>query len=133
MYDILTYVFSPFANQSFNYGKYTMAYAIILLLIGIGIKVLLIIKKDNKALRRTFKVTPSEFIWVGIVLAMLVGARETAIAYLSMRFLMMIVIGLSFYYIYKNIHRYIKKYPEMKKLTKGTTTKNEKTYSTHKK
>jgi len=110
-----------------------MAYAIILLALGIGIKVLLIIRKDNKALRRTFKVAPSEFIWLGILLAILVGARETAIAYLSMRFLMITVIGLSFYYIYKNIHRYIKKYPEMKKLSKNKTAKSEKTYSTHKK
>ena len=134
MYNILTYLFSPFAATSFNYGKYTMAYAIALILIGIGIKALIVIKKNNKALRRTFKVAPGEFIWLGVILAMLVGARETGVAYLSMRFLMFLVIGISIYYIYKNIHRYIKKYPEIQRLSKGrSTNKNEKTYSTNKK
>lgn len=131
--EIVSYLFSPIPGSAFNYWLYVYIYASVLIALAIGFIVLIKIKKDNKALRKTYKSAPSEFLWMGITIAILTASRTNGIPYLSMRFLLFIIVALSFYYIIKNIHRLFKKYPEMKEVVKPKIKKQEKTsYSTKK-
>jgi len=123
--EILSYVFSPIPGTSFNYYTHLIIYAAALVAIGLVFWIILSIKKDNKALKKTYKSAPSQFIWVGIILIILAACRVNGIAYLSMRLLLFIFIILSAYFIVKNIYSYFTKYPEMKKVVKPKVSKEE--------
>lgn len=124
--EFLSYLFSPYPGSQFNYSNELLVYAGVLIVLGMIIKTILIIKKENKALKKTIRTVPSEFIWSGLILTVVVLSRTSAIPYLSMRFLLYIVVALSFFYIGLLIYRLIKKYPEMKKVVKPKSTSFEK-------
>lgn len=131
----ISYLFSPVPGSAFNYSTTVMIYAIVLIAIAIAVKVLIAVKKDNKALRRVYRSMPGHFIWIGITLIILNASRTSAVPYLSMRFLLYITLLISFYLIGINIHRLFTKYPETKNLIKPKLNKEEKknSYSTAKK
>ena len=131
----LSYLFSPVPGSMFNYSSTVLFYAIALIVIAITVKALIVIKKNNKALRKVYRSMPGHFIWIGITLIILNASRTSAIPYLSMRFLLYITLLISFYLIGINVYRLFTKYPEMKTVTKPKQTKEEKkhTYSTTKK
>lgn len=132
--EILSYLFSPIPGTSFNYYTHLVIYAAVLILIGLVFWVVLAKKKDNKALKKTYKSAPSQFIWSGIILIILAACRVNGIAYLSMRFILIIFLGVSVYFIIKNIYLYFKKYPEMKKVVAPKEVKKEENkYTTSKK
>lgn len=132
--EVLSYLFSPIPGSSFNYATHLYIYAGILVAVAIIFKVLIIVKKENKALKKTYRSTPGEFLWIAGILIILTASRTNGIAYLSMRFLLFIVLALSVYYIVRNIHRFFKKYPEMKKVTQPKVEKKDKpVYTTKKK
>lgn len=133
--EIFSYLFSPIPGSNFNYDLYLYIYAGLLILIGIIIMILIKINKENKAFKKTYSSAPSQFIWLGFILLILVASRTNGIPYMSMRFLLFIAIAISVYYIVKNISLYFKKYPEMKKVVAPKMKKHEekKTYSTRKK
>lgn len=130
--EIFSYLFSPIPGVTFNYDLHLYIYGAILILIGLAVMITLKIKKEDKALKKTYIATPSQFIWLGFIILILVASRTNGIPYLSMRFLLFIAMGVSVYYIIKNILLYFKKYPEMKKVVLPKTEKN-KNYSTSKK
>jgi magnesium-transporting ATPase (P-type) len=131
----ISYLFSPIPGSAFNYATTVMIYSIVLISIAVILKVLIVIKKDNKALRKVYRNTPGHFIWVGITLIILIASRTSAVPYLSMRFLLYVTLLISFYIIGLNIYRLFTKYPEMKNVTKPKQKKEEKKniYSTKKK
>lgn len=123
--EILSYLFSPIPGISFNYYNYLFIYSVALIVIGLIFWLILIKAKHNKALIKTYKSAPSQFIWIGIILVILAASRVNGIAYLSMRFLLIVFLAISIYLIVKNIFNYFKKYPEMKKVIKPKDKKNE--------
>lgn len=133
--EVFSYLFSPIPGSSFSYDLYFYIYSAILIAIGLTIVLILKLKKDNKALKKTYVSAPSQFIWLGFILLVLVASRTNGIPYLSMRFLFFIAVGLSIYYIVTNILLYFRKYPEMKKVVAPKVSKKEdkKAYSTRKK
>lgn len=134
MMDLFSYVFSPIPGISFNYDTYLYIFAAILIIIGIVFMVLLKKKKDNRAFKKTFISAPSQFIWIGFILLIVVSSRTNGIPYLSMRFLLFVTIVLSVYYIVKSIIGFVKIYPKNKKdLTTKASVKKAKKYSTSKK
>lgn len=134
MIDLFSYVFSPIPGISFNYDTYLYIFAAILIVIGIVFMVLLKKNKDNRAFKKTFVSAPSQFIWIGFILLIVVASRTNGIPYLSMRFLLFITLGLGVYYIVKSIIGFVKTYPKHKKdLTTKASIKKSKEYSTSKK
>jgi len=133
--EIFSYIFSPIPGTAFNYDVYLYIFGAILIVIGLLFVLWLRLKKEDRAFKKTYISAPSQFIWLGFIILMLVASRTNGIPYLSMRFLLFIAVGLSFYYIIKNILMYFKKYPEMKKVVAPSAKKKEekKTYSTSKK
>ena len=133
--ELVSYLFSPIPGSAFNYYWAIVIYAAVLIAVAVGIKAILIAKKNNKALKKTYKSTPGQFIWTGIIILLLAASRANGIPYLSMRFLLILGLLLSVYYIVKNILNYFKKYPEMKKVVAPKRNKKEErpSYSTHKK
>jgi hypothetical protein len=133
--EVFSYLFSPIPGSSFTYDLHLYIYAAVLIVIGLLIVLLLKIRKEDKALKKTYISAPSQFIWLGFILLILVASRTSAIPYLSMRSLLFIAVGLSIYYIVKNVLLYFKKYPDMKKVVAPKTSKKEKKkgYSTSKK
>jgi len=131
----ISYLFSPTPGPAFSYATAVMVYAIVLIAIAVLVKILMVIKKDNKALRKVYKNAPGHFIWVGITLIILMASRTSAVPYLSMRFLLYVTLLISLYIIGLNIYRLFTKYPEMKTVTKPKQSKEEQknTYSTKKK
>ncbi len=123
--EILSYLFSPIPGITFNYYNYLYIYSVALIVIGLIFWLILIKAKNNKAFTKTYKSVPSQFIWIGIILVILVASRVNGIAYLSMRFLLIIFLAISAYLIIKNIFNYFKKYPEMKKVVKPKDKNNE--------
>jgi hypothetical protein len=133
--EILSYLFSPIPGITFNYYNYLFIYSVALIVIGLLFWLILIRSKHNKALIKTYKSVPGQFIWVGIILIILAASRINGIAYLSMRFLLIIFLAISVYLIIKNIYKYFKKYPQMKKVVKPKDKKNDtkQKYTTSKK
>jgi hypothetical protein len=133
--EFLSYLFSPFPGSQFNYSTEMLIYAGILIVLGFVVKAILIVKKHNKALKKSLKSSPSEFIWTGLILIVITLSRTNAIPYLSMRFLLYLIIALSLLYIGLLIFRLVKKYPEMKEVVKPKKTVQEKEakYTTGKK
>ena len=133
--EAFSYLFSPIPGPTFNYDLYLYIYGAILIVLGLLFVLLMRIKKENKAFKKTYSSAPSQFIWLGFIILILVASRTNAIPYLSMRFLLFFTIALSIYYVVKNIVNYFKKYPEMKKVVAPSLHKKEekKTYSTSKK
>lgn len=132
--EIVSYLFSPIPGSLFSYSTTLYIYAGALFISAILIKVLITIKKNNKALKKVLRVTPSEFIWSAIILVILTASRTKGVPYLSMRFLLFIILALSFFYIGLTIYKMIKKYPEMKEVTKPKEVKAKShSYTTSKK
>lgn len=132
--EILSYVFSPIPGVNLGYTTHLLIYSVVLVTVAIVLAVLIKVKRSNKALRKTWRKAPSQFLWTGLIIAMLAASRSNAIPYLSMRFLLYIALALSLYYIFINIYKYFTKYPEMKKITKRGKTKQNKSkrYTTKK-
>lgn len=117
--EILSYLFSPIPGITFNYYLHLMIYAGVLILIGLIVWIInSVLNKKDKAFVRTFKSLPGRLIWVGIILIILAASRVNGIAYLSMRFLLIIFLAVSVYIIIKSIYNFFKKYPEMKNVVK---------------
>jgi hypothetical protein len=133
MMEIVSYIFSPVPGAAFNYSTHLFIYSILLVAAAIALKILIRVKKKNKALRKTWRTAPGQFLWTGLIIALLTASRESGIPYLSMRFLLFIALGLSVYYIFINIYKYFTKYPEMKEVTKPKVKKREKKKYTTKK
>lgn len=134
MMDLFSYVFSPIPGISFSYDTYLYIFAAILIVIGIVFMVLLKKKKNDRAFKKIFVSTPSQFIWIGFILLIVVASRTNGIPYLSMRFLLFTTIILCVYYIVKSIIGFVKTYPKLtKELTTKRHIKEEKKYSTKKK
>lgn len=134
MIDLFSYVFSPVPGTSFSYDIYLYIFAAILIVIGFVFMFLLKKNKDDRAFKKTFVSTPSQFIWIGFVLLIVIASRTNGIPYLSMRFLQFITLGLGGYYIVKSIIGFVKTYPNYKKeLTTKRSVKEDKKYSTSKK
>ncbi|MFC1655911.1 hypothetical protein ACFL3C_03515 [Patescibacteria group bacterium] len=132
--EIVSYLFSPVPGSTFTYDTAVYIYAAALFVIAILIKVLLAIKKNNKALKKVLRATPGQFAWTAILLAILTASRNSGVPYLSMRTLLFIIIALSFFYIGFTIYKMIKKYPEMKEITKPKVRKEQgPSYTTSKK
>lgn len=130
----VSYLFSPIPGSAFNYALTLNLYAAFLIALAIAVKVLITIKKDDKALKKVYKRMPGHLIWIGITIIILNASRTSGIPYLSMRFLIYITVLISFYVIGLNIYRFFTKYPEMKTVTKPKPKKEDKkpTYSTKK-
>ncbi len=130
----LSYLFSPIPGSAFGYATTVNIYAGALIALAIAVKVLITIKKDNKALRKVYRSMPGHFIWIGITLIILNASRTSGIPYLSMRFLIYVTLLISLYLIAINIYRFFTKYPEMKNVTRPKPKKEDKksTYSTKK-
>lgn len=111
---ILSYLFSPIPGPVFNYIEILLVYSGLLVLTGILLKVIFIVKKTNRALKRTLKTAPSQFIWCGIIIGLLALSRTNGVPYLSMRFILFVFVALSIFYIGKSVYRMIKVYPELK-------------------
>ena len=139
MNEFFSYLFSPTQPSVFNYATHLLIAGGVLILIGVLFKlveVYLAKKKKNKAFKRTFRSFPGQMIWSGILLIILVESRLNNIAYLSMRFLLFLLIAFIIYYFIKVIYNAIKVYPGMKKITSNTPKKdedNKHTYTTSKK
>jgi preprotein translocase subunit YajC len=133
--EILSYLFSPIPGISFNYYNHILIYSIVLIVLGVIFWFVLSRKKHDKAFIKTYRSAPSQFIWIGIILIILAASRVNGIAYLSMRFLLILFIGISVYIIVKSIYKYFKKYPEMQKVVKPKNKKTEEKekYTTSKK
>lgn len=133
--EIFSYLFSPIPGSTFNYYTYLLIFGIALIIIGILFLVTIKIKKENKAFKKTYKTTPSKFIWIGIIVIILTASRTNGIPYLSMRLLLFIAVGLAVYYIFMVIINYFKKYPEYKKVVapKKNVQKETHKYTTSKK
>jgi len=132
---IISYLFSPIPGSVFHYSLFLMIYAIILIVVAVIVKVLIITIKTNKALRRVYRHMPNHFVWIALTLIILIKSRTTAIPYLSMRFLLYIIVLISLYLVTINIYRFFTKYPEIKNLIKPKANKEETkhNYSTAKK
>jgi len=129
MLKIFSYLFSPTQPSTFNYATYLLIFSLVLIIGGIifkAVEMFFYKNLNNKAFKRTFRSFPSQLIWCGILLLILVESRINNIAYLSMRILLVIVIGLSFYFIGKTIYKAFTVYPKMKKITGLKKTKKEK-------
>ena len=133
MMEIVSYIFSPVPGAAFNYSTHLFVYSILLVTAAIVIKIFIRVKKENKAFRKTWRTAPGQLLWTGLIITILTASRTSGIPYLSMRFLLLIALGLSFYYIFINIYKYFTKYPEMKKVTKPKVKKEEKKKYTTKK
>ena len=130
---VLSYLFSPIPGTVFNYINLVLIYSGLLVVAAILLKVLFIVRKGNKALKRTLKTAPSQFAWCGVILPLLALSRTNGVPYLSMRFILFIMVLLSVYYIAKSIYRMIKVYPEMKNLIEKPQQKDDKVVYTTKK
>ncbi|MCD6109590.1 hypothetical protein J7J83_02430 [bacterium] len=130
----ISYLFSPIPVSVFHYSFYLIIYSIALIVIAIAMKII-IAKKSSKALRRVYRNMPSHFIWIALTLIILIESRTNAIPYLSMRFLLYIVILISIYLVAINIYRFFTKYPKVKNIikTKPNKQENKHHYSTSKK
>lgn len=130
----LSYLFSPVPGSAFNYSQTVMIYAIALIVIAAIVKIVIKLKKTNKALRKVYRNMPGHFLWISITLLILNASRTNGIPYLSMRFLLYITLLISFYLVAINIYRFFTKYPEMKNVTKPKQNKEAKKnkYSTKK-
>jgi len=130
---VVSYLFSPIPGTSWNYTTWLIAYGIALCAIAVILKVVFTVYKNNKALKRTLRSAPGQFAWTGIILLILAGSRINGVPYLSMRFLLFVIIALSVFYIVKSIYKMIRVYPEMKKLVEKPDEKqNTVVYSTKK-
>ena len=130
--EIVSYLFGPFPGSAFGYYSHLMIFAAVLFVLGILIKII-VSRKNNKALRKVLRHTPGEFIWIAIILFILVSSRAKGVPYLSMRFMLFLILGLALYFIGKTIYNLIKKYPEMKKVVAPKTKNKEApSYSTKK-
>lgn len=106
--NVLNYIFTPTPGL---YFKYYIPFLILAGLLFIGGIVLNKMASKNKALRRTFKKTPGQLTWLGIILGLLLAFRYERIPFFSMRFVFFIVLILILVVIVKNIRRYMKVYP----------------------
>lgn len=116
--EALSYIFSPMPGLNLGYTTHLIVYSIVLVVAAIALKILIRFKKDNKALRKTWRTAPSQFLWIGLIIAILAASRFNAIPYLSMRFLLYLALALSLYYVFINIYKYFTKYPKMKTVTR---------------
>lgn len=66
--EFFSYTFSPIPSTTFGFGAALLIYIIVLFVLGIAIKILVTMKKDDKALRKSLIGVPSQFIWSSIIL-----------------------------------------------------------------
>lgn len=128
--DFISYLFvSPGAE--FNYYLPIVVFAA--LMIGIGLFIKLWSRKD-KACRRVFKNSTGNFLTLGSITLILLGARYEEVPFISMRFLLGLSILVSFYAILKSILKYRKNYSSYKaQIESQKNTPNKKVYSHSKK
>lgn len=127
--NVLSYIFTPTPGL---YFKYYIPFLILAGLLFIGGIVLNKMASKNKAIRRTFKKTPGQLTWLGIVLGLLLAFRYERIPFFSMRFVFFIVLILILVVIGKSVQKYLKVYPiEAKRM--DTPKEAKKTYLPNKK
>ena len=131
--NVLSYLFSPIPGAAFSYETELTIYCATIFALGIFIKLILLFSKRNKALNKTLRITPPEFIWISMITYILMVSRTKGVPYLGMRMLLFIAIALSVFYVAKALFRLIRKYPEYKKVVQPKKTiKAETKYSTKK-
>lgn len=131
--EFVSYLFDPQPSINFAYTTTLTVYALILFVIGIGLKIYSIYKKENKELKKTIKGTPAQLIWITIIILILVGSRIKAVPYLAMRFLLALCVALSVYFVINFIYKLVKVYPEeRKKMDTSTKKQSSSKYSTKK-
>ena len=127
--NVLSYIFTPTPGL---YFKYYIPFLILAGLLFIGGIVLNKMASKNKAIRRTFKKTPGQLTWLGIVMGLLLAFRYERIPFFSMRFVFFIVLILILIVIAKSVQKYLKVYTvEAKRM--NTPKEVKKTYLPNKK
>lgn len=113
--DFIRYFFNPFPGPMTN-TFLVIAIVLALLIFGasIGLRIILKNKKEDKIFRKMFRSLPRKMQTVAILLGLYILARYLNMPYITIRFLMYILLGVEVYLIYKYAKVYLQEYPEMK-------------------
>ena len=130
--DYLVYMFQFLPGSEFKYYIPVLIFTGILVLTGLYIRNRI---KKEKAFRKIFKNSSGNYFTVAVITLFLLWARYEEIAFISMRFILLLSILSGLFLLYRSISKYRKDYPEMKeKLNRREqTTSKKKVYSHSKK
>ena len=120
----ISYVFTPFPGRNFSY--YMTVLLVILILLGLSVYIRIKSKKnkDDKAFKKIIRPYKNKLDTLsGLLIAYLV-CRYYSIPFLSMRFLLYVLLGITLVALYFLIKKYRKDYPALKKHRKEQLEKN---------
>jgi amino acid transporter len=132
-YKLLSYVFNPAPGRSFGYYIVFGIIAGLCLALAIFLKIYIKKNKEDKAFRRIFKRFPTRLTYLSVILAAYLFFRYYAVPFLSMRFLLYVILASIIYLFYLLINSYLNKYPLEKKNHEELIAKNKYLPGKHKK
>lgn len=138
--EFLTYLFDNNPGSTFSFYTEFIVFISILLISGVAFSFYYKKnKKENYALKRQFKNLSKHLIQLSILFAILIVCRYERIPYFSMRFILLLALGIFVFASYKYIKKWRVDYPlekETQKLNqkkKASKGKKKKKYTTSKK
>lgn len=113
--DLFAYVFDPRPPLVFKY--YVVLAILCAVMIGFSIFLRIWLKKqrEDKTLKRCLRGYVGKIQLLAVFLAFYLFFRYTGVAYLSVRFLLYIILAAIAYLVFRISKTYFKDYPEMKK------------------
>lgn len=108
-------IFDPTPPTFSNWSVIFTILSVIFIAGGIALKVYMKMHKEDKAFKRTFRDFPFKLIVQGALLGLYTFLRYSAVAFLSMRVIMIAIIISMIYTGYNMVNAYTKRYPELQK------------------
>lgn len=131
--ETLQNIFTPTPPTFSNYTIFFMILAGAFVAGGIALKFYIKARKEDKSFKRSFRNYPFKLITLGILLGIYIFMRHYAVAFLSMRLLMIALVITMIYTVYQMYNSYTKQYPELQKHEKDKLEKNKYSTKKHKK
>jgi phosphoglycerol transferase MdoB-like AlkP superfamily enzyme len=128
--ETLQNVFDPTPPTFSNYAILFIVLSIVFVAGGIALKFYIKANKADKAFKRAFRDFPFRLIVQGVLLGLYEFMRHSAVAFMSMRVLMLAILIAMIYTGYKMYIAYTQTYPQYKKHAEESLEKNK--YSTKK-
>ena len=122
--DFIAYVFTPFPGKNFDYFWLIMAIIIILIAGSVFIRIYSAKHKDDKAFKKLLRPYRSKLDLLSVLLIIYLLCRNYGVPFLSMRFLLYIMLGVTAITIFLLMKKYIKEYPQLKKRREAQLEKN---------
>jgi uncharacterized membrane protein SirB2 len=113
---VVLYFFSPLPGRDFDYYIPLIGLIAAILIASFYISIYIKKNKDNKAFKKTFRGFPSKLQLMAFLLGIYVLFRYYYVPFFSMRFILYILILITFYLLYLLAQAYRKTYPAEKEM-----------------